>query len=155
MRRKGQMSNYGRSDRNQRQQSQHKSQHIEYPSVQKPLSTYFNDAKDLYLPSGRSYQIAEDFKEIASHQLRKILNGTKQAIILGSTDFDSAQKQMFMLVAMTAYNKGRMGNKLMPLYKFMSSTINESSIKTMDDIKTFDTLFTSIVAYHKLIAKGN
>ena len=149
------MSNYGRSDRNQRQQSQHKSQHIEYPSVQKPLSTYFNDAKDLYLPSGRSYQIAEDFKEIASHQLRKILNGTKQAIILGSTDFDSAQKQMFMLVAMTAYNKGRMGNKLMPLYKFMSSTINESSIKTRDDIKTFDTLFTSIVAYHKLIAKGN
>lgn len=149
------MSNYGRSGRNQRQQSQHESQHIEYPSVQKPLSTYFNDAKDLYLPSGRSYQIAEDFKEIASHQLRKILNGTKQAIILGSTDFDSAQKQMFMLVAMTAYNKGRMGNKLMPLYNFMSSTINESSIKTMDDIKTFDTLFTSIVAYHKLIAKGN
>ncbi len=149
------MSNYGRSNRNQGQQSQHKSQHIEYPSVQKPLSTYFNDAKDLYLPSGRSYQIAEDFKEIASHQLRKILNGTKQAIILGSTDFDSAQKQMFMLVAMTAYNKGRMGNKLMPLYNFMSSTINESSIKTMDDIKTFDTLFTSIVAYHKLIAKGN
>lgn len=143
------MSNYGRSNGNQGQQSQH----IDYPLVKKSLSAYFNDAKDLYLPNGKAYQLANNFKGIAPHQLRKILNGTKQAITLGSTDFESAKKQMFMLVAMTAYNKGRMGNKLMPLYNFMSSTINESSIKTMDDIKTFDTLFTSIVAYHKLIAK--
>lgn len=143
MRRKGQMSKFDDKP------------HKKYFLIKEPLHLKFCNAKDLYLPDGEAYQIAEDFKGIAPHQLRKILNGTKQAITLGSKDLASAKKQMFMLVAMTAYNKGRMGNKLMPLYNFMSSTINESSIKTMDDIKTFDTLFTSIVAYHKLIAKGN
>ena len=37
------MSNYGRSNGNQGQQSQH----IDYPLVKKSLSAYFNDAKDL------------------------------------------------------------------------------------------------------------
>ena len=61
---------------------------------------------------------------------------------------------MFMLVAMSAYNAGRMPNKLKVLYYFLSNTINEQSIKSKKDIEVFDQFFTSVVAYHKLVGRN-
>ena len=59
-----------------------------------------------------------------------------------------------MLVAMSAYNAGRMPSTLKVLYFFLSNTINEQSIQSKKDIEAFDQFFTSVVAYHKLVSRN-
>lgn len=135
-------------DYNQRQNG------IQKEKVMQPLSLEYRDPKELYLPEGIANHYAKKFKNISNHQLRKILDTVKIAIRQSrSDDFKGARKQMFVLVAMSAYNAGRL-KKLEPLYNFMKNTISENTIQTKEDIETFDQLFTSIVAYHKIIEGG-
>lgn len=123
---------------------------IQKEKVMQPLSLEYRDPKELYLPEGIANNYAKQFKNISNHQLRKILDTVKIAVKQSQTnDFKGARKQMFVLVAMTAYNAGRLGN-LGALYNFMKNTISENTIQTKEDIETFDQLFTSIVAYHKI-----
>ncbi|MCR1960675.1 type III-A CRISPR-associated protein Csm2 [Thomasclavelia cocleata] len=114
------------------------------------LSKEYNNPEKLYLPNGKACCFAKQFKYISNHQLRKILDSVKLAVRQCDNDFESARKQMFIIVAMSAYNAGRDPKKLTILYNFLESVINENTIKTKADICAFDQLFTSIVAYHKV-----
>lgn len=124
-----------------------------FANINQPLKDYFHDPKDLYLPGGKAEQYAWIFKSIKNHQMRKILDSVKEAKLYAQRDdFENAKKQMFIIVAMTAYNSGR-DKALKKLYLFIKNTINEQSIKSKEDIFTFDEFFTSVVAYHKQYSK--
>ena len=131
-----------------------KENYIEFPKITQPLHFEYVYYAELYLPHKLAYQYAEKFKNIPNHQIRKILDTVKIALKQSDKDFENAKKQMFMLVAMSAYNAGRMPNKLKVLYYFLSNTINEHSIKSKKDIEVFDQFFTSVVAYHKLFDRN-
>lgn len=127
-----------------------------YNKVSQPLSVYYQDPKELYLPEGKAYSYAVDFKDIPPHQLRKVLNGAKEAKAYSDAgDFENARKTLFVMVAMSAYNAGRdkKSKGLQYLYYFIRSVINEKSIESKKDIDAFDELFTSIIAYHKGMCK--
>ena len=98
----------------------------------------------MFLPNVKADDFSKKFSEISNRQLRKVLNNVKLALRLNRDSFEKARKQMFILVAMGAYDAGRNGD-LAILYEFLKSMINENSIQTEEDIKTFDRLFTSIV----------
>lgn len=118
--------------------------------VTQSLSKEYTDPKKLYLPSGKACSLAKEFKYISNYQLRKILDIVKLAVRQSNNDFAGARKQMFVLVAMSAYNAGRL-EELKPLYIFMQKTITEKTIREPKDIDVFDQLFTSIIAYHSVI----
>lgn len=125
--------------------------------INKPLTLQYNDAKKLYLEDGFAYKKANEMRHIKSHQLRKVLNSIKEASTIvknDSTRFEDAKNILFYIVPMTAYNAGR-EKSVRPLYDFVSSHINENTITKIDDIKMLDKLFTSIVAYHKLLNPKN
>ncbi len=120
-----------------------------YNPIQIPLHKYYQDKGKLYLPDGIAYKKASDFKNITSHQLRKILNQSKLCEEEANHDnFITARNHLFSLLPLAAYNAGRDG-KLKPLYFFLVEHINEKSIQSKEDIIVFDDLFTSIVAFHK------
>ena len=120
-----------------------------YKSITIPLSQYFNDPIELYLPEKKAYQYAKDLLGAKNHQMRKVLDGIKEAkAYVDANEFAIAKKTVFVLVAMSAYNAGR-DPKLKRLYYFVESVINEKSIVSKKDIITLDELFTSIIAYHK------
>lgn len=120
-------------------------------NMNKPLSQELQNLEDLYLPGGYADQIAQEMSRITNAQMRKVLDGAKLSLAVADTDLNAAKKQMFVLVTMSAYNAGRM-NALKPLYDFMKKTVSLNTIKTKEDIETFDELFTSVVAYHKVLA---
>lgn len=124
-----------------------------FPEVTQPLSIEYSDPAKLYLETGLAKQYAETFKNIPNHQIRKVLDSAKVAVQQCDHDYDGARKQLFVLVAMSAYNAGRIP-KLKILYYFLSKTISEKTIKSDKDIKAFDHFFTSVIAYHKLIARN-
>lgn len=121
--------------------------------IKTPLHKHYTNPVELYLPNGIAYKYAEQFKNIPNHQMRKILDGVKEALLIGDSSFEDAKKKMFVLVAMSAYNAGRLGKNVKLLYAFIKDNINEYSILSLEDIKTFDQLFTSIVAYHKELGR--
>lgn len=125
--------------------------------INQPLSDEFKQPEDIYLPYKKAYQYAENFSSIKNHQMRKVLNGVKEARLIAEKDFKSAQKKLFMLVAMSAYNAGRFNKEesFKNLNDFMEKTISEKTITTKEDIEKFDELFTSIVAYHANMQKNN
>lgn len=126
----------------------------ELPKITKPLSEYY-EGKDLYLTDGVAYKKAEKLTAIPPHQLRKILDQSKQAVLKlnnNENNIDEAKKILFMLVPMFAYNAGR-DKKLRSVYEFIQEHITIQSIQTSEDIKLFDELFTNIIAYHKFLAK--
>ena len=142
-------NNTGHGHRTNNHSSQNREQKIH--KIEKPLHIYYADKSKLFLPDGKAYKIAESFKGIATHQLRKILNQVKLCIQeLGNkdVDFDSIKNQLFMLVPLSAYNGGR-EPKLKKIYRFLVEHLNENTITCAKDIEVFDELFTSIVAYHK------
>lgn len=130
-----------------------KENYVKFPKINQPLHFEYVNYAELYLPEKLAYQYAEKFEKIPNHQIRKILDTVKNVLNQSDKDFDNAKKQMFVLVAMSAYNAGRM-NKLKVLYSFLSNTINEQSIQSKKDIEVFDQFFTSVVAYHKLISRN-
>ena len=144
---------------NRNQNNQFKKQ--EQICIYQPLSEYYNDGAKLYLPTGSAYQYANQFKGIPTHQLRKILNETKEALIelnRSSDGYKDARNRMFGIVAMTAYNSGRMmklSSKDKEAYKnlfyFIKAHLSEKTIISPKDIVVFDKLFTSIIAYHTSI----
>lgn len=136
---------------------QYKKEENVVEKVNKPLTLQYKDAKKLYLEDGFAYKKANEMKGIKSHQLRKVLNSIKEASTIVKNDpirFEDAKNILFYIVPMTAYNAGR-EKSVRPLYDFVSSHINENTITNIDDIKMLDKLFTSIVAYHKLLNPRN
>lgn len=131
-----------------------KENYVKFPKITQPLHFEYVNYAELYLPHKLAYHYAKKFENIPNHQIRKILDTVKIALKQSDKDFENAKKQMFMLVAMSAYNAGRMPNKLKVLYYFLSNTINEQSIKSKKDIEVFDQFFTSVVAYHKLVGRN-
>lgn len=131
-----------------------KENYVKFPKINQPLHFEYVNYAELYLPGKLAYQYAKKFENIPNHQIRKILDTVKIALKQSDKDFENAKKQMFMLVAMSAYNAGRMPKKLKVLYYFLSNTINEQSIKSKKDIEAFDQFFTSVVAYHKLFDRN-
>lgn len=129
-------------------------------SINCPLSDFYNDGAKLYLPgNGYAYKYAYDLagktgtKKVNSNQLRKILDEIKACTLLmqevGFDDeqFEKIKNRLFVLVPMTAYNAKRI--RAHKLYEFIRNHINEVTIQTQEDVKVLDSLFTSIVAYHK------
>lgn len=124
-----------------------------YNDVTQPLSVFYQDPKELYLPEGKAYSYANDFSSIPPHQLRKVLDSAKEAKAYSDADdFANARKTLFVMVAMSAYNAGR-DKKIKVLFNFIKAVINTKSVVSKKDIDTFDELFTSIIAYHKGIYK--
>lgn len=127
-----------------------------YPEIKRCLSEEYSDPRELYLPGGKADLFAQDFKKISSSQLRKILDEIKK--IKHSIKDDELTKEiknkLYVLVPMTAYNAARNSEKTVQnLYGFIKTHITETTIKTGKDIEVFDSLFTSIVAYHKTYNK--
>lgn len=151
-------NNYNKQKKYNPNNNRNKQSTYNYPIINQPLSKEYVDYKKLYLPDGHAYKYACDFKGISNSQLRKILNDVKIALYQIDDGFEKAQSKMFVLVAMTAYNYGRnkkknKENSFEPLYVFIKNTINEKSITSVEDIKAFDQMFTSIVAYHKTMSR--
>ena len=145
----------GRRPFNNNRRQNNNQDSFQVAEVTQKLSKEFSDPVALYLESGKAYQYAKAFSNIKNHQMRKILDGVKEAVTAAKNgDFETGRKKMFVLVAMTAYNAGRLKGDMNKLYTFISKTINEKSIKDADDIYAFDQFFTSIVAYHTKIARG-
>lgn len=143
----------GYNNRNQkRRNNDHKDDTKTYDDVKQPLSVYYQDPKELYLPEGKAYSYANDFKFIPPHQLRKVLDGAKEAKAYSDAgDFENARKTLFVMVAMSAYNAGR-DKKVKVLHNFIRAVINTKSIVNKKDIDAFDELFTSVIAYHKSLS---
>lgn len=132
--------------------NQRRNQEKEIIKLNKPLHVVYQDKQKVYLEGGEAYQIAEKLGEIPPHQLRKILNQVKEAVMMikkDKTKFEEARNKLYYIVPLTAYNTGR-NSKLNPLYEFVVKHINENSIRENSDIEVLDQLFTSIIAYHKL-----
>lgn len=125
--------------------------------IKNPLSEYYIDKAELFLPDKKAHNFAKDIKSLPPHQLRKILNQVKESMVEcdkgEKADLNIAKNKLFALLPLTAYNAARAENnkkrEFNKLYEFLVKHINEKSIVTFDDIKIFDELFTSIIAYHK------
>ncbi|MBO6046613.1 MAG: type III-A CRISPR-associated protein Csm2 [Erysipelotrichaceae bacterium] len=125
-----------------------------FPVIEDKLSIVFSDPVELYLPTGKACRYAKQFSGIPAHQMRKILNGVKEAKIAADNgDLKTARSKMFVLVAMSAYNAGRLKGDLINLKNFITNTVNEKSVVDEDDIDAFDQFFTSVVAYHTQFAR--
>lgn len=130
--------------------------------IDKPLSIVYKDKSKIFLPKdnnnnpGVAYTIANNIINVNSYQLRKILSVLKDAVSLikkDSSKFEEARNKLYYIVPLTAYNTGRNKN-LKELYNFVYSHINAKAITSIDDIVVLDELFTSIVAYHKILTKS-
>ena len=127
----------------------------EVKPIEQPLHIYYADKSKLFLEDGVAFKKADQFKRsnIATHQLRKILNQTKKCVEElenKNTKFEDVRNELFSLLPLSAYNAGRDKN-LKSLYVFLKEHLNLKSIVEENDIKVFDELFTSIVAYHKFL----
>ncbi len=137
---------YGNRQSNQRRNDQNN----EPPAKTEPLSVIYADKKKIFLENEEADKIAKSLKNVKTHQLRKILNEVKNAQLLCSQDkFEDARNKLYYVVPLTAYNAGR-NKDLKELYYFVKTHINENTIRSKEDIKVLDELFTSIIAYHKL-----
>ena len=135
------------NQRNNRKNNNYQ-QETSWKKIEEPLHIHYKEKSRLYLPEGIAHEEAKNFNRIASHQLRKILNQSKVCRDEAMYDFSSAKNHLFSLLPLAAYNAGRDKN-LTVLYKFLVKHLNEKSIQSEEDIKVFDELFTSIIAYHK------
>lgn len=126
-----------------------------FETISVPLHLYYKDKAALFLENGKAYQAAKEFQRIPTHQLRKVLNLTKQAsaeIQVSELNFEHATNILYSLVPLAAYNAGR-DKELKKVYSFLLSHINKNTITSIKDIEVFDELITSIIAYHKFMSK--
>lgn len=138
--------------------------------INEPLSVHYGRQPDTYLVNGVAYKVAKKLvnetackgdkktKGLSSSQLRKVLNVTKEAqigVTHGDTSFQEAQKQLFILMPMLAYNYSRASNKDKPFFgellKFIYQNVNPKSIQSAEDINIFGQIITAVVAYHKFL----
>lgn len=130
----------------------------EIKKIDMPLSEFYKDKANIFLPDRKAHEVAKKIGDIPPHQLRKILNQVKESMTefdkKGDKGIEAAKNKLFALLPIAAYNAGR-DSKLKSLYRFLVEHINEKSIVTFEDIKLFDELITSIVAYHKYEANKN
>lgn len=141
-------NNPRRNDHNDRNKQE------EIVKIDQPLHIYYADKSKLFLENGIAYTIAKQLKSLPSHQLRKVLNQSKlcvQEISSKALNFESVRNKLFMLLPLSAYNKGRNSKtkEYGVLYEFLVRHLNMNSITVVEDVKVFDELMTSIVAYHK------
>lgn len=148
-------SNYKNTNYNQKPGNNNRNSRPEPPMIDVPLAQYYSNNSEIYLQNGIAYKIASELKDLPTHQIRKILSQTKSALEIAEDNpknFKQAQKRLFALLPLAAYNAGR--NKAAVykiLYNFVKSNISEKTITTVEDIQIFDQLVTSIVAYHKFL----
>lgn len=121
----------------------------EFKKIQQPLHLEYSDFAQMYLEGGEAYKVADRLKSTKNHQIRKVLNEIKSALY--EKDFNNAKKRVFMTVAMSAYNAGRMP-QLNNIYAYLRNTINEQTIVSEKDIIALNDFFTSVVAYHKILS---
>ncbi|WP_323091019.1 type III-A CRISPR-associated protein Csm2 [Allobaculum sp. JKK-2023] len=125
--------------------------------IDQPLMEEYGNRPEIFLEGGLLYENANKIIGLKTHQIRKVLQVTKEALTLAhsSTDFSQAKKKLFVLLPMTAYNVGRAQKGEKTSYesflKFIYANVNQHSITTVDDIEMFDQMITSIVAYHKFL----
>ncbi len=125
--------------------------------IEKQLSKEYVIKGKIYLPeTGKAHEIAKQISGVNTHQLRKVLDVSKDARRKAQDgDVNTAISMLFQLVPLTAYAAGRSkasakdDGDLKGLYDFISSHINVQSIRDKEDIIVFDELVTSIVAFHK------
>ncbi len=146
MGKKSKSSQYYKNDQNNKKN--------EEPALDRPLSEVYKDKKKIFLENGEAYKIANSMSNIKTHQLRKILNEVKNASMLCSQyKFNEARDKLYYVVPLTAYNAGR-NKDLKTLYNFVKNHINDKTLQSSKDIEVLDQLFTSIIAYHKLLSKN-
>lgn len=139
----------------QKRQQRNYRQKPMFEKIHQPLAIHYQNKADLYLENGIAHNAARNFKYIASHQLRKILNQSKQCISKIENKehtFQDVANLLYATLPLAAYNAGREKN-LKPLYEFLAAHINQNTITCDADIQVFDELFTSVVAYHKFVDK--
>lgn len=128
----------------------------EIQRVSQPLSQIYGNKPAIFLIGGELYQTAEHLKKLKTHQLRKVLDVAKKAVAIARSGkaFSEAQKRLFILLPMMAYNTGRASKTekedYQNLLEFVYKNVNEKSIQTPEDIILFDQMITTVVAYHKL-----
>ncbi len=129
----------------------------EVTPVCQSLSKEYGSKPEIFLESGYLYETASQLKNLTTHQLRKVLDVTKEALAIARSGkkFTEAQKRLFILLPMMAYNTGRAPKEkkddYQKLLEFVYKNINEDSIQATEDIITFDQMITSVVAYHKFL----
>lgn len=121
----------------------------------RPLSQYYANKSELLLPDGYAYKIAAHFqKKVTTHQLRKILSLSKEAVVeVDANHFDQARNKLYTLLPLSAYNAGRdkKNKEMRELFEFLKANIKPETLKDKADIYIFDELITSIIAYHKYL----
>lgn len=129
-------------------------------NITQPLSKEYANAKELYLQNGKAYQIAENIKKMPSHQIRKVFDVVKSAsnmVRINNKRFEEARITLYSIVPLVAYNYSRSFSKGRPkpgfsdFYNFIVGHINDKALQSYEDIYKLDELFTSIVAYQKLL----
>lgn len=128
---------------------------FELKTIYEPLHEHYANKAEIFLANQAAYQMAEKLKDVPSSQLRKILNQSKAALNEVNNlnpNLNDAKNMLFALLPLAAYNAGR-DKKNEVLYDFLRKHITAQTIIDERDIKCFDELFTSIVAYRKFMEK--
>lgn len=124
--------------------------------IKKPLSKEYENA-NVFLPKKILWNIANDLKEIPSSQMRKVLDEIKNVSFSLNNEEQSSESKtrLFMIVPMMAYLYGRNNKNISykNLYNFIKNHINEVTIRTTEDIKMLDKIYTCIIAYHKSLSR--
>lgn len=125
--------------------------------VRQPLSKEYGSKPEIFLEGQELYKTADGIIKLKTHQLRKVLSVTKEALAItrSGKDFSQARMKLFTLLPMMAYNTGRAKsdekNNYEKLLGFIYKNVNQESICKPEDIEMFDQMITAVVAYHKFL----
>ncbi|MEY8380840.1 type III-A CRISPR-associated protein Csm2 [Ileibacterium valens] len=153
-------TNYNNADRSNRNNGwdKPKFQFDSAARITQPLSIYYANKTDVYLPENKLYLLAQSISKLTNSQIRKVLDLTKESLSIirySEADFEKAKVRLFTLLPMTAYNAGRASKgdrqSFEKLLEFIYENVNPESIQCAADIQVFDQLITTVVAYHKFL----
>lgn len=125
--------------------------------VRQPLSREYGSKPEIFLEGQVLYETAQQIIKLKTHQVRKVLSVTKEALATARSgkDFSQARMKLFTLLPMMAYNTGRAPAKERSSYEkllgFVYKNVNQESISKPEDIEMFDQMVTAVVAYHKFL----
>lgn len=125
--------------------------------VRQPLSREYGSRPEIFLEGQELYKTAKEITSLKTHQVRKVLSVTKEALAAARSgkEFSQARMKLFTLLPMMAYNTGRAPSKEKKSYEkllgFVYRNVNQESISKPEDIEMFDQMITAVVAYHKFL----
>lgn len=120
-------------------------------TINERLSSYYKDESKIFLEEGVAHKTAESLSKVKTHQLRKYLDKIKEAKEVSVNDLQKAKNILYSLVPLAAYNVGR-DQSQREIYNFVKDHIKVNTIVEQEDIEVLDKLYTSVIAYHKLIS---